>query len=242
MIKNYASDNAELLERAAKGDEKSRENLILQNMGLVHSVVRRFIGRGYDTEDLIQVGCIGLIQAVEKFNSDYGVQFSTYAVPVIIGEIKRFIRDDGIIKVSRSLKDIAAKANRIKEQEQKKTGREPTITEIAEELGITSAELSTAIDAQRMPQSIYATIDDEGGALVDKIESRTDDLGEMLNRVLLEDIIERLCDRDKQIVYLRYYKQKTQAQIAKMLGISQVQVSRIEKKILLYMREKITSE
>jgi len=242
MIKNYASDNAELLELAAKGDEKSRENLILQNMGLVHSVVRRFIGRGFDTEDLIQVGCIGLIQAVEKFNSDYGVQFSTYAVPVIIGEIKRFIRDDGIIKVSRSLKDIAAKANRIKEQEQKKTGKEPTLTEIANELGITSAELSTAIDAQRMPQSIYATIDDEGGALVDRIESRTDDLGEMLNRVLLEDIIQNLCDRDKQIVYLRYYKQKTQAQIAKLLGISQVQVSRIEKKILLYMREKITKE
>ncbi|MBQ3573211.1 MAG: SigF/SigG family RNA polymerase sporulation sigma factor [Clostridia bacterium] len=242
MIKDYAVDNAQLLKRAAEGDADARNELIVRNMGLVHSVVKRFLGRGYERDDLFQVGCLGLIRAAERFEADFGVKFSTYAVPMIIGEIKRFIRDDGIIKVSRGLKEIATKAVYIKEHMIKETGREPSVAEIAAELGISSAELAAALDSQRMPQSIYATIadgDGEGRALIEKVESDKDELGEMLNRVLLEQSMSDFCERDRQIIYLRYFRQKTQTQVAEQLGISQVQVSRLEKKILLNLRTKL---
>ena len=154
MIKDYTETNSSLLQKAADGDESAREELITRNMGLVHSVVRRFIGRGHETEDLFQIGCIGLIRAVERFDPSFGVQFSTYAVPMIIGEIKRFIRDDGIIKVSRSLKTIAAQAAQIRDRVTKDTGREPSVSELASELGISPAELAAAIDSQQPPQSL----------------------------------------------------------------------------------------
>ena len=241
MIKDYAADNAWLLKRAADGDADARNELIVCNMGLVHSVVKRFLGRGYERDDLFQVGCIGLIRAAERFEADFGVKFSTYAVPMIIGEIKRFIRDDGMIKVSRSLKDIAVRATYIKERILKETGVEPSVTEIAAELEITAAELATALDSQRIPQSIYATIDGdgEGKTLIERVESDKDEVDEMLNRVLLEQAMSDFCDRDRQIIYLRYFRQKTQTQVAELLGISQVQVSRLEKKILFNLRTKL---
>lgn len=245
MNKDFAADNAELLRRAADGDEDARGKLITQNMGLVHSVVRRFLNRGHEAEDLFQIGCIGLIRAAERFDANFGVQFSTYAVPMIIGEIKRFIRDDGIIKVSRSLKDTAVRALRVKEGMIRTTGREPSIAEIADEMGMSSAELAAALEAQVKPESLYMTADDgnsEGRQLIDRIESRTDEVGDMLNRLLVRQTVAELGDRDKTIVYLRYFRQKTQAQVAEKLGISQVQVSRLEKKILLKMREKIAGE
>lgn len=245
MIKNFAADNAELLRRASNGDKLAHNELVIQNMGLVHSIVRRFMGRGYETEDLFQIGCIGLIRAAKRFDESFGVQFSTYAVPMIIGEIKRFIRDDGIIKVSRSLKDIAAKAAFIKDKFVKATGEEPTVSQLADELGLSAAELATALDSQLPPQSLYITADDGNGEskpLIDRIESNETPVDDMLSRVLVQQILSELNDRDRQIVKLRYFDLKTQTQVAQSLGISQVQVSRLEKKILLKLREKITDE
>ncbi len=242
MIRDYAAENAELLQRAAVGDSSARNELIVRNMGLVSSIMRRFSGRGYENEDLFQIGCIGLIRAAERFDSSFGVQFSTYAVPMIIGEIKRFIRDDGAIKVSRSLKDIAYRAAKIKEKKVKETGQEPSVGEIAIELDISSAELAAALDSQLKPQSIYMAVDESGGdarTLIDKIESPGDEVGEMLNRVLVRQIMSELNERDKLIVTLRYFERKTQAQVAEFIGISQVQVSRLEKKILQKMRRQI---
>lgn len=242
MIKDYTETNSSLLQKAADGDESAREELITRNMGLVHSVVRRFIGRGHETEDLFQIGCIGLIRAVERFDPSFGVQFSTYAVPMIIGEIKRFIRDDGIIKVSRSLKNIAAQAAQIRDRVTKATGREPSVSELADELGISPAELAAALDSQQPPQSLYITTDDgssEGKPLIDRLESEDDPVDEMLSRLLLRQTLSSFGERDRKLIYLRYYQHRTQTQVAEQLGISQVQVSRLEKKILLKMREKL---
>lgn len=240
--KDYASENTALLKKAAEGDTTARNELITRNLGLVHSVVRRFLGRGHDSEDLFQIGCIGLIRAAERFDSSYDVKFSTYAVPMIIGEIKRFIRDDGIIKVSRSLKETAAHAATAKENLSRRIGREPTLAEIAEEMNISPSELAAALDSQLPLQSLYATTDDgtnEGKALIDRIESESDPVGDLLDKLLINQTLTDFTDRDKQIIYLRYYRHHTQTQVSEKLGISQVQVSRLEKKILLRMRQKI---
>ena len=245
MIKNYAADNSELLRRAADGDGNARNDLVTQNMGLVHSIVKRFIGRGHDAEDLFQIGCIGLIRAAKRFDISFGVQFSTYAVPMIIGEIKRFIRDDGIIRVSRSLKETAAKAAYAKERILKDTGREPTVCELAAELELSPAELAAALDSQLPPQSLYITTDDGGGEsrpLIDRIESDNDPVEDMLRHMLIKQLLNKLPEREQMIVHLRYFQHQTQAQVAQKLGISQVQVSRLEKKILLKLRAQITDE
>lgn len=242
MIKDYTTDNAVLLNRAANGDKAAADELILQNTGLVHSIVRRFLGRGHDAEDLFQIGCIGLIQAAKRFDISYGVKFSTYAVPMIIGEIKRFIRDDGIIRVSRSLKETAVLAKKAAEKLQHKNGKEPTVAELAAVLGISAAELSAALDSQITPQSIYAQADENGNPLIDKIESPSNEFSTVLDRLVLKQAISDFSDREKTIIYLRYYRFSTQESIAKRLGISQVQVSRIEKKLLARLREKIMSE
>lgn len=245
MIKDYATENAVLLERAKDGDESARNQLIEQNLGLVKSIVRRFLGRGHEAEDLFQIGCIGLIRAAERFDSSFGVKFSTYAVPMIMGEIKRFIRDDGIIKVSRSLKETATNALRIKERIINETGREPTLSEIAKELNIPVADLATAFEAQVKPESLYVTLDDgkgESKPLVEKIESKEDDVANMLDRVAISSALKDFPQRDREIVYLRYFRQRTQAEVAKKLNISQVQVSRLEKKILLKLRSILAGE
>ncbi len=236
--------NEELLTLAAKGDRGAQERLIAQNTGLVHSVVRRFCGRGHETEDLFQIGCIGLIKAVQKFDMTFGVKFSTYAVPMIMGEIKRFLRDDGIIKVSRSLKETAAKAMGIREELTAQNGVEPSLKEIADRMEITPQELAVALDAGAKPESLYATVDNgtrEGIPLLEKLENGTDYEGEITTRLAIRQMLGEFDEREQRLLVMRYFKQKTQTQVARVLGISQVQVSRIEKKLLLKMREKMLS-
>ena len=237
--------NEELLALAAKGDHRAQDSLITQNTGLVHSVVRRFAGRGHDAEDLFQIGCIGLIKAAQKFDMTFGVKFSTYAVPMIMGEIKRFLRDDGIIKVSRSLKETAAKAMRIQEELTAQNGVEPSLKEIADRMQITPQELAAALDAGAKPESLYATVDNgtrEGIPLLEKLENGTDYEGEITTRLAIRQMLGEFEEREQRLLVMRYFKQKTQTQVARVLGISQVQVSRIEKKLLLKMREKMLSE
>ena len=235
-------ETIELIKLARSGDKMARDQVIQKNMGLVYSIVSRYAGRGYDTEELSQIGAIGLIKAVDKFDMSFDVKFSTYAVPMIMGEIKRFIRDDGIIKVSRSLKELSVKAMTVKEMLIRENGIEPTVQEIAQKLEVTPEELATALEASAKPDSLYRRTDDgtqEGKALIDRLENPKDYETNIINKVILKNAIESFDEREKKIILLRYFKQNTQAQIAEMLGISQVQVSRLEKKILLRLREKI---
>ena len=241
-MNDYNLTNEELLKKACLGDKTAQDTLISQNTGLVHSVVKRFLGRGYDAEDLFQIGCIGLIKSVQKFDCSFGVKFSTYAVPMIIGEIKRFIRDDGMIKVSRTIKETAIKAMAVKEQLTFQNGVEPNIQEIAKVLEISPQELSVALEAGMQPESLYSKTDNgnrESLPLIDKLEDECDLENTIVNRLALRQLIYELPSREQAILNLRYFKQKTQTQIAEKLGISQVQVSRIEKKLLLMMREKL---
>lgn len=229
----------ELIERAHGGDKEAREKLIVENMGLIWSIVRRFVGRGYEQEDLFQIGSIGLIKAVDKFDTSYDVQFSTYAVPMIAGEIKRFLRDDGMIKVSRSMKEIAYKAYLAREQLERKLKREPALSEIAAEIGVTSEELAQAIDASAEIESLHKVIYQGDGSdisLMDKLPQQGDPCEELMNHMLLEEMLAKLDKKERQLIYMRYYQDKTQTEIAKVMGVSQVQVSRLEKKILKKMK------
>ena len=193
-------------------------------------------------EDLYQIGCIGLIKAIQRFDTSYNVRISTYAVPYIIGEIKRFIRDDGPIKISRSIKELATKINEIQRQHINKTGEEMKITELAESLNVTKEEIVVALDANRKPESIDEEVYDETGGetKISKISTNKDETGNIINKLCIQELINELNDREKRIIILRYYKGKTQSEVAEKLGITQVQVSRIEKKILLEMRRKIS--
>ena len=235
----------DLIGKARLGDKQAQSVLVEKNVGLVWSIVKRFQNRGYETEDLFQIGCIGLIKAINKFDTTFQVRFSTYAVPMIIGEIKRFIRDDGIIKVSRSLKEVSGKARITKEIMCKELGREPSISEMAVRLNISTEDLVMALEANCAPESLYSTIgegDNSPILLIDRIngESSNNEV-DLIDRIALRQILETLKPRERQIIILRYFKEKTQVQIAKMLGISQVQVSRIEKKILEDIKRKINS-
>ncbi len=245
MSKNHATDNALLLRRLADGDESAKNELVSENMGLVHSVVKRFLGRGCEIEDLTQIGAIGLIRAAERFDPSYNVKFSTYAIPMIIGEIKRFLRDDGIIKVSRSIKEIGIKAERVREKIISETGKEPSVAEISKRLNISPSELSVAIEAKNPPQSIDSKSDcgdREGSAIIDRLENEKDEISTMIDKVSLRQIITELEERDREIIKLRYFVGITQSETAVRLGISQVQVSRLEKKILKTMRNKMFEE
>ena len=236
-------DVKQLLRRARDGDAEAQGILVEHNVGLVWSAVKRFRNRGHEAEDLFQVGCIGLVKAIQKFDLSFDVKFSTYAVPMIVGEIKRFIRDDGIIKVSRSLKELSVKALTVKEAILRERGEEPTVQEIAARLDVAPEELAAALEAGAKPDSLYHRANDgnqEGKALIDRLEAPTDYEEAVVNKVILKEAIGSFADRERKIIILRYFKQKTQAQIAQMLGISQVQVSRLEKKILLKMREQIS--
>lgn len=233
----------ELIEKAKAGDKLAQSMMVEKNVGLVWSIVKRFQNRGYENDDLYQIGCIGLIKAVNKFDSSFGVRFSTYAVPMIIGEIKRFIRDDGIIKVSRSLKETSNKVRVTKEIMSKEMGREPSIGEMADRLNISTEEIVMALEASNSPESLYNTVkegDSNPILLIDRIngESSNSEL-DIIDRIAIRQILETLKPREKQIIILRYFKEKTQVQIAQALGISQVQVSRIEKKILEEIKQKI---
>lgn len=229
----------ELIEQAHGGDKKAREMLVVENMGLIWSIVKRFAGRGYEQEDLFQIGSIGLIKAVDKFDTSFDVKFSTYAVPMIAGEIKRFLRDDGMIKVSRSMKEISYKAYLAREKLEKEKKREPTLTEISEELGIPREDLVQALDASAEIESLHKVIYQGDGSdisLMDKLPQEGDSYEEVMNRLLLEEMLTHLDTRERQLIYMRYYQEKTQTEIAGELGVSQVQVSRMEKKILQKMK------
>lgn len=233
----------ELIERAHEGDKEARERLVVENVGLIWSIVRRFAGRGYEQEDLFQIGSIGLIKAIDKFDMTFDVKFSTYAVPMIAGEIKRFLRDDGMIKVSRSLKEMAYKAYVLREKMEKEYKREPTLTEIADELGVSKEELAQAIDASAEIESLQKIIYQGDGndiSLMDKLPQEGDPCEDVMNKMLLEQMMRGLDEKEKQIIHMRYFLDKTQTQIADELGVSQVQVSRMEKKILQKMKHNST--
>ena len=219
--------------------------MVEENLGLVWSIVRRFTGRGVEAEDLFQIGSIGLLKAIDKFDPGYEVQFSTYAVPMITGEIKRFLRDDGMVKVSRPLKELSWKAYAVRERLERELGQEPSLSLIARELEVTMEELVMALDSGAEVESLQKTIYQGDGndiSLEDRLEERSGAQEQLLNRILLEETLDKLEARERQIIYLRYFEDKTQTEIARELGISQVQVSRMEKKILRIMRGKITGE
>ncbi len=236
-------DAIQLIEAAHQGDKEARDRLVMENMGLIWSIVRRFSGRGHELEDLFQIGSIGLLKAIDKFDTSYEVKLSTYAVPMIAGEIKRFLRDDGMIKVSRSLKEAAGKAKLAAQRLQETSGREPTIEEVAAEIGISSEELVMAMESQCEVESLHKTIyqgDGNAITLMDKLEETTDANEELLNRMALEELLGALGENERKLIEMRYFEEKTQMEIAKEMGISQVQVSRMEKKILLRMRGYLT--
>ena len=233
---------AVLIARSQAGDKAAREALIEKNLGLVHHIVRRFLGRGYDAEDLFQIGAIGLMKAIDKFDLAYDVKFSTYAVPMISGEIKRFLRDDGIVKVSRTLKENGWKIRQAAEQIYHERGRDATLEEIAEATGIAREDIVMAREANVEVESIYKSVYQSDGNeiyLVDKLPEKKDDNEKLLNHMLLEQLIGELGEEERMLIRLRYFQDKTQVEVAKNLGISQVQVSRMEKKILIRMREKL---
>ena len=232
-----------LITLAHQGDKAARDTLIEENIGLVWSIVRRFQNRGVETEDLFQIGSIGLIKAVDKFDPSYEVQFSTYAVPMIAGEIRRFLRDDGMLKVSRSLKELAGRIYSTKDALEKKNGREPTLFEVADELGVSQEDLVLAMEAQTQVESLQQVIYQGEGSdisLMEKLEEEENQSEQVVDRLLLEEVLKTLEGRERQLIYMRYFQEKTQAVIARQLGISQVQVSRLEKKILGKLRKKIT--
>src|SRR5690625_1447838 len=225
-----------LISESQGGDRAARDYLVERNVRLVWSVVQRFINRGYDPEDLFQIGSIGLIKAIDKFDLSYEVRFSTYAVPMIIGEIQRFIRDDGSIRVSRTLKETANKIRRKKDELTKRFGRSPTIHEIAEALDITPADADHALEASKYPHSIHETVCENDGDPITLMDQIADQDTNWFDKLSLEEAIRNLSERERLIVYLRYYKDQTQSKVAERLGISQVQVSRLEKKILEEMK------
>ena len=231
-----------LIQKSHEGDKDARARLVEENTGLVWCVVKRFYNRGVEMEDLFQIGTIGLLKAIDKFDLNYDVKFSTYAVPMITGEIKRFLRDDGMIKVSRSLKELSYKAYLCREKLQERFGREPSVTELAGELGVEPEELMAALDASSEVESLHKPIYQSDGqevSLMDRLPWRAEPEEEILDHLLLKELLGGLEKEERQLIYLRYFADRTQAQAGKELGISQVQVSRLEKKILKSMREQI---
>lgn len=234
--------NPELLVLAKNGDSDAMNELIEMNLPLVSSISKKFLNRGYDYEDIFQIGSIGLVKAINNFDLTYNVKFSTYAVPMIIGEIKRFLRDDGMIKVSRNVKSLARKVHFYKEVLTKKLKRSPTIEELAEYASVDKEEILFAIESSNSLQYLYDTIHQDDGApvlLIDKLSEKGVDDSNIIERIALKEALQSLDNKARQIIVLRYFKDKTQVQVAKLLGISQVQVSRIEKKVLSQMRKKL---
>ena len=228
-----------LISQAQKGDKQVRDTLIEENLGLVHHIVKRFLNRGYDAEELFQIGCIGLMKAVDHFDTEYEVKFSTYAVPLIMGEIKRFLRDNGMIKISRSLKENAWKIKNAKQDLAGPTGREVTIDEIAEYTGLTVEEIVLAQEADIEIESLSKTVYQGDGSEISLGDRIADDKNEherLLNHLFLEQLLQALSEDERYLIKLRYFDNVTQTETAKELGISQVQVSRLEKKILEKMK------
>ena len=229
----------EQIRLAQQGSKEARERLVVDNAGLIWSVVKRFYGRGYDPEDLYQIGVIGLLKSIDKFDFQYDVKFSTYAVPMIIGEIRRFLRDDGMIKVSRPLRETAVRANAVRERLMKEKNREITVLELAEAMEMKVEDLVPALEAGREVESLSATVyakeGEKGLSLEECIPDQRKEEN-MVERILLQEALAKLTPRERRVILLRYFEDKTQMDIAKIMGISQVQVSRIEKKVLLSLR------
>lgn len=229
-----------LIQRSHEGDKEAREQLVEENVGLIWCVVKRFYGRGVDAEDLFQIGSIGLLKAIDKFDLSYDVRFSTYAVPMISGEIKRFLRDDGMIKVSRSLKELSYKIFQTQEELVGILGREPTIEELSEEMQVDKEEIVQAMEAGEEVESLYKPIHQKEGSeirLMDKLEEKEQREEKILNHMLLKQLLETLNKEERQLIYLRYFSDQTQSAVGKIMGISQVQVSRMEKKIMENLRK-----
>lgn len=246
---------SDLIARAHEGEEKAREILIEKNLGLVHHIVKRFYGRGVEAEDLFQIGVIGLIKAIDRFDLSLGLKFSTYAVPMISGEIKRFLRDDGPVKISRTIREHAFKVKAAVQKLESSLNREPTIKDIAGLTGLSEEEIVIAMEADTRVESLYSAVTQEDGNemyLVDRIVmdeenhmgsrvSKTSDYEKekLIDRMLLNDLLGQLDSQERKLIWLRYFQNQTQTEIAVQMGISQVQVSRLEKKILTRMRSKI---
>ena len=230
------STTLELIAKAQSGDAEARESLVEQNTGLIWSVARRFVGRGAGLDDLYQLGCLGFLKAIDGFDLNFGTQFSTYAVPKISGEIRRFLRDDGAIKVSRGLKEQAAQIKTVRQKVLQTFGREPTIGEISELTGMLPEEIASAEAAVAKVESIQQENGD-GGLSLEDLLSNQDEEEKMLEHLLLRQSMERIPERERTLIFLRYFHGLTQEQTAKILQVSQVQVSRIEKKALCRLRE-----
>lgn len=230
------SRTEELIRLAQGGNRDASEELVTENSGLIWSVARRFIGRGVETDDLYQLGCVGFLKAVDGFNPDYGTQFSTYAVPKISGEIRRFLRDDGTLKVSRSIKEQAASIKNIRNKLTVLLGREPTVGELAAQTGLTPEEIAIAETATAATESIQQETGEDGFTL-ENILTDTESEERMVEKIALRQAVEKLPERERLVIQLRYYHCLTQQRVAKVMDVSQVQVSRIEKKALEKIRE-----
>ena len=230
---------------AKQGNKEAMESLVKNNLGLVYNIAKRFAGRGYEQDDLNQIGAMGLVKSIKKFDPSYNVQLSTFSVPYIIGEIKRYIRDDGSIKVSRSIKELGAKINEVQKEYLRKNGEEIKIEKIAEILKVSKEEIALALDANssNLVMSINEPIQNGSSSKTTSLEELIPDNqsqeAKLAERLTLNKLIEELGEQEKKIVILRYFKEQTQSEVAKKLGISQVQVSRIEKKILISMKSKL---
>lgn len=223
---------------AQNGNKAALEKLVLNNNGLIWSIVKRFKDRGYEIEDLYQIAVIGFIKSIKKFDTNFDVKLSTYAVPYILGEIKRYIQVDGPLKISRSIKELLYKISEI-QNEYLKRGKEITIEELAKEVNLPKEEIIIALESKRPVNSIYETDDDNDMELVEKIGSGIDEQNKIVNKVVILELLEKLNDKEKQIIMLRYFRGKTQSEVAKIVGVNQVQISRIEKKVLENMRKKL---
>lgn len=225
---------------AQNGEESAMENLISINNGLIWSIVKRFCGRGFDVDDLYQIAVIGFMRAIKKFDTSFDVKLSTYAVPYILGEIKRYIQAEGPLKVSRTIKELLVKIVEI-QKEYLKVGKEPTIEELAKELGTDKEEIVIALESRNNVNSIYeGSKDDDGLTLIERISTGQDEQDLITNKIAIKELIDGLKEREKQVVLLRYFRGKTQTEVAVQMNISQVQVSRIERRVLERMRKKLT--
>lgn len=230
------SRTAELIRKAKEGDKQAAESLILENSGLIWSIARRYMGRGVETDDLYQLGCLGFLKAIDGFDLEFGTQFSTYAVPKISGEIRRFLRDDGAVKVSRGLKEQSAAIKGMRSKLTALFGREPTIQEIADQLGLSPEEIAIAETATAATESIQQE-NGEDGFTLENVLTDTESEEKMVERIAVRQVVESLPEREKMVIQLRYYHGLTQQRVAKVMNVSQVQVSRIEKKALEKLRE-----
>lgn len=235
----YENDSNSI-RKAQEGDKFELERLIRQNNGLIWSIVKRFQGRGYELEDLYQIGCMGFIKAIKRFDTNFEVKLSTYTVPYILGEIKRFIRDDGPVKVSRSIKELYIKIKELQKEFYHKTGKEITIEQISKELKVEKEDIAIALEAAKPVESVESAMqENKDGSkitILDKISTQKDEQEIITNRLAIKQLLEKLEKREQEIILLRFYKEKTQTQVAEILGITQVQVSRLEKKILEKMK------